>query len=269
MSLSHQAICREKWNRAKQWFKTDLGQSVYTNELTVIQRHLESCFGYNIVQLGSVAEQSLIESTRIKRKFIIECSDSVTEGTHVQSYFQQLAIRNNSIDAVVLHHTLEFENDPHAILREVERILVPEGKLIIVLFNPISLWGLWHVYLHTKQLVKHQQPELPSCGNLISQKRLKDWLSLLGFDYAKSQPALFRPPVNKSPILSKLQFMEKAGKRYWPNLAGSHCLLATKRISTLTPLKPKWRLSKKVLGARVSEPSANIVPPAKKRISKK
>jgi len=256
--LNNQALCREKWNRVKNWFKTDLGKSVYTSEQEVVKNQLESCFGYNIVQLGAVAEESLIQSTRIKQKFVLECSYEKFQGTSMQAHFQQLAIKNNSIDAVVLHHTLEFETEPHAILREVERILVPEGKLIVVLFNPFSLWGLWHVYLRVKHLVEHQKPVLPSCGNLISQRRLKDWFSLLGFDYSKSQPALFRPPVNNIQILNKLNFMENAGKRYWPNLAGSHTILATKRISTLTPIRPKWRLGKKVLRPRVSETSGNV-----------
>jgi len=266
--LKQQAICRERWNQAKKWFATDLGLSVYESEQKVVQSHLESCFGYNIVQLGSVNENSLIQSARIKRKFVLECSSECFENSSMRSYFQQLAIKNNSIDTVVLHHTLEFENDPHAILRETERVLVPEGKLIIVLFNPFSLWGLWHVHLTMKQLVKQKKPVLPSCGHLISQKRLKDWLSLLGFDYSKSHPALFRPPVNQLPILSHLKFMDKAGKRYWPNLAGSQCILATKRISTLTPIRPKWSLSKKVLGSRVPETSANLIRPSRKGIKK-
>jgi SAM-dependent methyltransferase len=39
-------------------------------------------------------------------------------------------------------HALEFHDDPHQILREVERVLIPEGELIITGFNPISIWGL-------------------------------------------------------------------------------------------------------------------------------
>jgi len=262
--LNQQTICREKWNQAKVWFQSDLGRSVYESELKVIKNQLESCFGYNIVQLGTVCQESLIKDARIKRKFVLECGPTALNGTSAQSYFQQLAIKNNSIDAIVLHHTLEFEEDPHAILREVERVLVPEGKLIVVLFNPFSLWGMWHVYLHIKQLVRHQKPILPSPGRLISQKRLKDWLSLLGFNYSKSEPALFRPPVNKTPILRHLKFMEKAGARYWPGLAGSYSILATKRISTLTPIRPKWSLRKKVMGSRVPETSANLVTTRKK-----
>ena len=52
-----------------------------------------------------------------------------------------LPFEAQSVDLIVMPHTLEFTSDPHRLLREAERVLMPEGQLIILGFNSLSLWG--------------------------------------------------------------------------------------------------------------------------------
>jgi SAM-dependent methyltransferase len=63
-------------------------------------------------------------------------------GNALHCDFDALPFPNQSLDLVLLPHTLELARDPHDTLREVERVLVPEGRVVIVGFNPASLWGL-------------------------------------------------------------------------------------------------------------------------------
>jgi SAM-dependent methyltransferase len=253
--VSYPLKCRQKWIQLHKWYQSHLGQAVFNSEKAIIQQQLDSCFGYTIVQLGDVLSENLIQCTRIKNKYVIQCSinENDIEETGVASLLQRLAIKSNSVDVVLLHHCLEFEAFPHEILREVERVLVAEGKLIIALFNPFSLMGLWYFLLKLKAKVTHKKVSLPVEQTWISPMRLDDWLVLLGFDSQKVGSVFFRPPINNLTILNKLNFMESTGKNFWPAFSGSVIYMATKRVSTLTPLRPKWRLKEKVVGSPIPE----------------
>ncbi|MFK5984780.1 MAG: methyltransferase domain-containing protein [Pseudomonadota bacterium] len=260
--VSYIPLCRQKWIKLQIWYQTHLGQLIYKSEAKIIEQQLESCFGYSIVQLGKVTAEGMIQSTRIKNKCVMHCfADNgeqntglaIRGNTGVVSLLQRLAIKSNSVDVVVLHHCLEFEAFPHEILREVERILVAEGKIIIVFFNPYSLIGLWQFFLRLRFKVRGKDLNFPIKKNWISSNRIEDWLALLGFDSKKVGAVFFRPPISNLTVLERLNFMEKVGKRYWPFFSGSVVYKATKRVSTLTPLRSKWRLKKKVVRRPVAE----------------
>jgi SAM-dependent methyltransferase len=133
------------------------------------------------------------------------------------------------VDVVVLHHLLEFEPHPHQVLREVNRVLIGEGHAVIIGFNPWSLWGLWR-----HALAWRHQP--PWCGCFFSQRRVKDWLRLLGFDIVHARHFYFRPPV-KGPFFTTLfSFWEKTGAYRWPYCGGAYIVVAKKRLVCLTPI---------------------------------
>ncbi len=253
--MTYSLRCQKKWQLLHKWYQTHPGQLLFKSEENIIQQELESCFGYNIVQLGGILSDKLIQSARIRNKYVFQCffENDKNSTTQVVSLLQRLAIKNSSVDVVLLHHCLEFESFPHEILREVERILVAEGKLIIVVFNPFSLMGLWHFLLRLKAKVRKKFFSFPVDLPWISSRRLDDWLALLGFDSEKVASVFFRPPINNLTILNKLVFMESTGKRYWTFFSASVIYKATKRVSTLTPLRPKWHIEKKVVGSSVPE----------------
>ena len=255
-------VLENPWLMVREWYKTELGQALLEMEKYGLGSLLEHIFGYNLVQLGCLDEHPLIDQSRTSYQYTLESVSSrhqACQYTHIITSFSELPISNYSIDAVVLPHTLEFEREPHQILREVERILVAEGKAIFLGFNPVSLLGMWHKYWEMKNRIasnnKVLRMPLPSCGQLISQKRLRDWLQLLGFDIEVMNEYFYRPPFKNATLLKKLEFIERAGQfsRILP--AGAYLMVATKRVSTLTPVRQKWKLSNTIIGSETAEPA--------------
>ncbi|WP_198264585.1 methyltransferase domain-containing protein [sulfur-oxidizing endosymbiont of Gigantopelta aegis] len=261
----YQHLCLSAWLRVREWYTSELGQALLASEKNALNDLLEQVFGYNLVQLGCLDKAGLMAKSRTCSQYVIESLKPVSHlnnHSHLITEFEQLPIQNHSVDAVILPHTLEFEANPHQILREVERILVAEGKAVFLGFNPYSTWGLWHKYWDVKNTLankknKHKAPHelapLPSCGHLISQRRLRDWLQLLGFDIDLISEYFYRPPIASLVLLNKLEFMEQAGQfsRILP--AGGYLLVATKRVSTLTPIRPRWRFAKGIIGTETVE----------------
>lgn len=255
-------VFKNPWMMVRHWYSTDLGQALLTHERQCLKKLLEHVFGYNLVQLGCLDESDLTRGSRTSFQFIFESLEQTVQAnacTHVNSRFDDLPLQNHSIDAIILPHTLEFEQNPHQILREVERVLVAEGKAIFLGFNPVSLWGFWHKYWEMKNRISRKEKTwevpLPSCGHLLSQKRLRDWLQLMGFDIDLVNEYFYRPPLQSSVFLQKLQFVERAGQvsRILP--AGAYLMVATKRVSTLTPIPQSWKLSNTIIGSETAEPA--------------
>jgi SAM-dependent methyltransferase len=137
----------------------------------------------------------------------------------------------------VMPHTLEFTSDPHRLLREAERVLMPEGQLIILGFNSLSLWG-------ARQSVGKMtgRPFVPAAVDLIAFTRLKDWIKLLGFDLERGRFGCYRPPLGSEQWLSRYGFMEAAGDRWWPIFGATYMIKAIKRVRGMRlvgPLKVK------------------------------
>jgi len=255
-------VFHNPWMMVRQWYSSDLGQALLVHEKQCLKKLLEHVFGYNLVQLGCLDDEALTDGSRTSFQFIFESlaqTLQVNSCTHVTSRFDDLPLQNHSIDAILLPHTLEFEQNPHQILREVERVLVAEGKAIFLGFNPISLWGFWHKYWEMKDRISRKESDrqipLPSCGHLISQKRLRDWLQLMGFDIDLVSEYFYRPPLQSSVLLQKMEFIERAGQvsRILP--AGAYLMVATKRVSTLTPIPQRWKLSKTIIASETAEPA--------------
>jgi SAM-dependent methyltransferase len=147
--------------------------------------------------------------------------------------FDALPFDSNSLDLVVLPHALEFARDPHLALREVERVLVPEGRVVVVGFNPASLWGLRQRLGHWRRrlLMRAAQPLfLPSAGEFMGYRRLRDWLRLLSFEVEAGRFGCYRAPVTSSRWLSRYEWMERAGERWWPVFGAVYFVVAVKRV---------------------------------------
>jgi SAM-dependent methyltransferase len=238
------------------WYRTVLGRELLAMEQGKLNGVLTELFGYHLVQIGSPAGGDLLGQSRIKHRVILDGDGTASDFLPIEGTIQCIAqsqylpFENDAIDVMVLPHSLEFEENPHQILREVERTLIPEGHIIIVGFNPYSLWGL-------TRLVIGWRRRPPWCGHFYSTLRIRDWLALLGFDIVLVRGCFFRPPLQHEGSLEKLNFMERFGARWWPLLGGCYILVAKKRLTTLTPIKPRWKSGNRFLGGRLVEPSAN------------
>lgn len=234
----------------EEWFSTALGQYVLKRELAYFDHAVADVFGFNAVQLG-LAGCDFLRACRIPLRF----TAGVEPEAGLRTDLRHLPLATASIDLAVLPHVLEFSDHPHQILREVERVLLPEGQVIVSGFNPLSMWG-------ARQGLARRSQEFPWCGSFIALSRLKDWLALLGFEVIGGGFNCYAPPVSSEKWLSRFTFLEKAGDRWWPISGGVYFLRAVKRVIGMRVIKPGWnaRAAKKSL-APVAQRMNGEVPP--------
>jgi SAM-dependent methyltransferase len=210
-----------------EWFASEQADYVLKREQDFFDHTVSDIFGFNAMQLG-LPEHDFLRGSRMPLRFTAGNQDSNT----VRLCCDELPIASDSLDLVVLPHVLEFAENPHRIIREVERVLRPEGSLIISGFNPFSLWGLRRALGSKKGYPWH--------GKFIGLPRLKDWLALLGFEVAGGRFAAYAPPLNHEKWLERFAFMEKAGDRWWAVSGGVYFLHAIKRVPGMRLIKPNW-----------------------------
>jgi len=229
LSNLNDAMQVERRRDARPWYDTTLGRYVLDREQAYIDGAVSDIFGFNALQFG-LPQYDLLRASRIPTHLTL----GPYRPARLLTDYDFLALANQSVDLVVMPHVLEFSSSPHQILREVERVLIPEGHVLITGFNPLSLWGAYHA------LQRRNSDEYPWRGRFISLPRLKDWLALLGFEVVAGKLACYVPPVQSGKWLSRLQFMEAAGDRWWPLGGGVYCLLAKKRVHSMRVILPSW-----------------------------
>jgi SAM-dependent methyltransferase len=233
-----------------QWLKTPAGEYLLAWE----QRHLDQAvadvFGFHALQLG-LPELEALGANRMPHRWLAVESPPLSAEARAEAaagpegpgpaksavalhcHFDALPFESASLDLVVLPHSLELARDPHLTLREVERVLVPEGRVLILGFNPASLWG-------TRQRLGRMRRRLgmgterdlflPRAGEFIGYRRLRDWLRLLSFEVESGRFGCYIPPVTSAKWLARFSWMEKAGDRWWPPFGALYYIVAVKRV---------------------------------------
>ena len=218
-----------------EWFETPLGQYLIAREQAYFDHAVADIFGFHALQLG-LCQYDLLRANRMP----FRCKAGTGAPARLLADMQQLPIASQSIDLLVLPHVLEFSANPHQILREVERVLMPEGRVIVSGFNPWSLWGL-RAMLDTDGY--------PWCGKFVNLPRLKDWLALLGFEMAAGSLCCYAPPFRREAWLSRFRVMEQAGDRWWAMAGGVYFLHAIKRVHGMRLITPRWNEKAAAKGA--------------------
>lgn len=238
----------ETAQRLVDWFANQPGTRIAEQERAVLAAMVSDLFGYQLLQLGELgADTAYLANCSISRKTLVSHRVTTGSASVIVGEGRSLPVASDSVDAVLLIHTLDFSPDPHQVLREIERVLIPEGRVIVVGFNPYSLWGLWRLFGRWRGAI-------PWCGQFLSYPRLNDWLTLLGFRVERMDVLEFRPPTRKG----RFEVMENVGRRVWPMLAGVYVVRAVKRVSRVTPIRPHWsRL--RVVGPRAIEPTVREI----------
>ena len=244
-----------------QWLTTPAGQYLLAWE----QRHLDQAvadlFGFHALQLGLPPLDALHANRMPHRWLAVESardddstklptaaayasaadglgSDIASPRTFVATpslrcHFDALPFDAASLDLVVLPHTLELARDPHLTLREVERVLVPEGRALIVGFNPASLWGARQRLGRLRQslpFASRGELFLPRAGEFIGYRRLRDWLRLLSFEVEAGRFGCYIPPVTSARWVARFGWMEQAGEHWWPVFGALYYIVAVKRV---------------------------------------
>ena len=222
------------WTSWDAWLNSPPGKYVLEWEQTQFDHIVSDIFGYHALQIG-LPQISTLKENRMPLQIILRAPHDKPESGEsiwhaVDGIPEELPFASQSLDLVILPHVLEFASDPHAVLREVERVLMPEGRVVISGFNPASLWGL-------RQYLSHllgQTPYLPREGQFIALLRIKDWLKLLNFSVDRGRFGCYRLPLRGKSGMKKMGFLEKAGDRWWPVLGSIFMVSAIKRVSGMT-----------------------------------
>lgn len=243
----------------ERWLDSPAGAYVTAWEQACLNALTVDVFGFHALQIGT-PQINALAANRMPHQWLaatrsIGGSGLVSPASRrvaVAVDYAELPFATASMDLVVLPHVLEFAEEPHQVLREVERILIPEGHLIICGFNPASLWGLRQAGRRVGG-----SPYLPASSDLISLPRLKDWLKLLNLGAAapSSHFGCYAPACHSTHWLERFSMLETAGRRWWPYLGAVYIVHAIKRVKGMHIIGPGW--NKKASKRPAAVPAAN------------
>jgi SAM-dependent methyltransferase len=215
------------------WLASPAGQYLCLWEQSYLDRAVADVFGFHALQLGFPALDAL-QANRMPHRWL-GC-DTYPEPWTLDrevllTNYEALPFSDASLDLLVLPHTLELSYDPHATLREVQRVLVPEGRVVICGFNPNSLWGLG----------KSCGLGFANTGDFIGYGRLRDWLRLLSFEVESTSYGCYRPAMKTERWLQRWDWMDAAGLRWWPIFGSVYGVVAVKRVHGMRLMSPAWK----------------------------
>ena len=238
------------------WFATPPGRYLLAWEQAQFDQAVADLFGYHALQLG-LPELAALRANRMPHRWLAlpesagafhwpaETGADAGPAVALVTHAAALPFPASSLDLLVLPHTLEFSADPHAVLREVERVLVPEGRVVISGFHPWSLWGLrqWRARWARRLGCRGEAAQLflPDSGDFISPRRVRDWLQLLSFELESQAQGRWRPAVRSETWLQRWAWLDRLGSRGWPLPGAVYFLVAVKRVRGMHLLGPAWQ----------------------------
>ncbi len=191
-------------------------------------------FGYYALQIGElVQEYDLLQDSRISSCFTIAPGISTIAAVDLVADVSALPVEFDNIDLVVASHVLDCTTDPHQVLREIERVLVPEGHCILISYNPFSWCGL---RLWWKRLYK--QEAMPT---VYTSFRLKDWFTVLGFEVLEIRTTGFRERINDNKWFQRFGLMQTLLGHYRRLFGNVRLIHVRKKVSKMTPIKSRVR----------------------------
>lgn len=128
-----------------------------------------------------------------------------------------------SFDRVILIHGLEGAESARTLLRQIWRVLTPEGRLFLVVPNRVSLWAMMDVSPF-------------ACGRPYRKSELSMLLRDTLFEPLSWRRALYMPPQSRGNPVFASTLWEKVGTHFFPSLGGVHIAAAKKSLYGVTPL---------------------------------
>jgi len=224
------------FSEQRAWLASPLGGYFADWEQTRLDAMLVDIFGYNALQIG-MESLDLLRANRmpLRARAVRDAVAVPAEGVSLVAGEAALPFASASLDLVVLAHALEFSDSPHHVLREVERVLVAEGSVVICGFNPYSLWG-W------RRRRAHGAGQWPWRGQYLSAPRVRDWLILLGFEVQSNQFGCYVPGAASGPEwLARWRWLDRIGRRWWPVCGAVWIMHGIKRVAGARLIQPNWR----------------------------
>lgn len=250
------------------WLSTPPGRYLLDWETAQLNQAVSDIFGFHALQLGFPQLDALANNRMPYRWLAVDTAPPLKFTPHHtralasgalgrQPAFAAdptaLPFAQNSLDLLAMPHTLDMSHDPHAALREAERVLVPEGRVVITGLNPNSLWGLRqsrsHFYRRIGVSPQTSALFLPGAQEMIGYWRLRDWLKLLNFEVESVSFGGYAPSFSSQKWLDHFLWMETLGQRWWPIFGAMYCVVAVKRVRGMRRLESGWRTRRPVAAA--------------------
>lgn len=221
------------------WFQTPLGRSLLKDQRACVDHHVQHLSGARQLQVGVSHRLPLATTTDFAQRILTTpwWNPVIPDGVAVCDA-DELPFPSDSMDLVILHHTVDFSPHPHQALREASRVLRGEGVMVLIGFNPFSLWGL-------RKLVSRHRGG-PWGGRFMMKRRMEDWLRLLDFTVESGGSSFFQMPLQRSVLKDRQSLMERVCATRLLPVGAYYCILAKKRVYSRIPRKPAWQ-GKKVI----------------------
>jgi SAM-dependent methyltransferase len=214
------------------WLASEAGRAMLEEQRSLLADILVRAVGYHALQCSVGSGEPLLDATRIRRRHYLGRRDD--PGASLYGDPASLPFANHSLDLVLLHHSLDFEANPHEVLRETTRVLIPGGTLVVIGFNPFSLWGL-------ARLFRLGSGKLPWLARFLPAQRVHDWLGVLGLELEGYESAHYVMPLAEAGR-RRFSLVERLGRRFWPRRGAFYILVARKRAAMIRPLRPRFAL---------------------------
>jgi len=238
----------------KSWQDLPNGDTILSAIEETLQPWWQKFFGYHLLKVGALSHEISCQTSPIKHQISCCVSRSMSMPqsdckADVIAELDDLPFLEHSIDVCLLSHALEFSLDPHHVIREANRVIIPNGYLIITGFNPLSLAGL-------NRAIPYRRKKIPWNEHFFSPMRVKDWLHLMGFEILADERCLHSSLAGKMSERSIAKFWRKFASNYLTSLGSVYVIIAKKRVLPLTPIKPKWQIRAKFNPVKV--PTMNV-----------
>lgn len=226
------------WQQFQLWYSSSLGQRLARSEKRILDEYLPDLFGYFLLQCGCPEVKaegkagSWLKASRVSTKICLDYD--INQGVSCQANLAHLPMKSDSLDIVILPHVLDFSNEPHQVLRETERVLIAQGHVVILGFNPWSIWNIVRFFLFWTK-------KTPWNARFLPASRAMDWLTLLGFEVIQCKGYFYKAPINSAGLSRKLAFLSNFARRFLSKFGAGYVIVARKRVETLTPIRPSWR----------------------------
>ncbi|SEA99327.1 Methyltransferase domain-containing protein [Thiothrix caldifontis] len=237
-------------NACRDWYASSAGQATLARVQAIVSRMSADIFGYYALETGVLAGQySFLQESRVASQFSL--GEVLGEPVSIMGTPEQLPFVLNNMDLVVASHALDCSRSPHQVLREIERVLVPEGHCILIGFNPISFKGLAQLrYLHN--------PRAQRC-HFYSTFRVREWLSVLGFDVCETVSAGFCPVFGGDYLFKRARWLDRLGSQFRLMTGNVYIIHAQKKVSNMTLLLPSRKVKPVLRPGMIVNPGAGRV----------
>lgn len=241
------ALAFRKQRYPKCWEDIPNGNIILNEINQVLDKWCSKFFGYHLLKIGALSGEVDCSNSPIKHQITLS---KTKDKASVISDIDDLPFLEHSIDVCVLSHVLEFTGDPHHVVREANRVLIPNGYLVITGFNPFSLAGL-------NRFIPYRRQNSPWNERFFSSMRVKDWLHLMGYEILADEHVLHTSLAGTIRQGKFSAYWTKFSKEFLPQLGSIYVIVAKKRVLPLTPIRPKWKLRPKFSPVKVAGMSSS------------